>query len=69
MESHGGEGWFTPAEIEWHSSSGGKPPFLTCKFSTLPANFLCEFLHLWRWLIRAWSIRTRHGHLEQTQVH
>jgi len=28
----GQEGWFTPADLHCHAS-GGKPPFLTCKFS------------------------------------
>ncbi|MBC8032208.1 MAG: BamA/TamA family outer membrane protein [Pyrinomonadaceae bacterium] len=35
MESHGKEGGLAPAGLERHSSSGGKPPFLTCKFAAV----------------------------------
>jgi hypothetical protein len=30
-KSHGWEGRLAPARLEWHSISGGKPPFLTCE--------------------------------------
>jgi hypothetical protein len=39
-ESLGWEGWLAPAPLEHHSTSGGKPPFLTCEISKV------EFFHL-----------------------
>ena len=36
-ESQGWEGWLAPAVVECHSTGGGKPPFLTPRFSALSA--------------------------------
>src|SRR6266851_618133 len=33
-KAHGWEGRLAPAWLEWHSISGGKPPFLTCETGT-----------------------------------
>ena len=35
-----GKGGLPPAEIEWHSTGGGKPPFPTMRFFRLN-HFLC----------------------------
>jgi hypothetical protein len=34
-KAQGWEGWLAPAWIGWHSTSGGKPPFLTLRLSKL----------------------------------
>jgi hypothetical protein len=43
-KSQGGEGGLAPAQVEWHSIGGGKPPFLTLSLSTIVLILnLCAF--------------------------
>src|SRR6185436_4648905 len=45
-ESHGQEGGLAPACVEWHSASGGKPPFPTCEIPQVELFLLQSATHI-----------------------